>query len=248
MKKFSTTYILIYVSIVVIITAAVLSFIAEELRPLQQRNVEIEKMQDILLSVGRGGDADEKADKHIFIEELFQKYINNSIVLNSRGETVEGMDAFEITKNLRAEIAKPVDQRGLPLFIYTNEKGENKYIIPLMGRGLWGQIWGYIALDNDFSSVYGAVFDHAKETPGLGAEINTRWFQEKFNGKQIFDNTGTFVSLQVVKGGASPDNIHGVDALSGGTITSKGLEEMVYDGLKPYEPYFKSQMKLNSNE
>lgn len=248
MKNFSNTYIFLYVSAVVIVTAALLSFIAEELRPLQQRNVEIEKKQDILRSVGRADDPEKLDDKNAYIEDEFLTYINNSLVINHKGEVVEGRDAFEITKNLKAELAKPVDQRGLPLFLYTKAEGDVKYIIPLLGRGLWGQIWGYIALDNDFSSVYGAVFDHAKETPGLGAEINTRWFQEKFNGKQIFDNTGTFVSLQVVKGGASPDNIHGVDALSGGTITSKGLEEMVYDGLKPYEPYFKSQMKLNSNE
>ena len=248
MKKFSTTYILVYVSIVVILTAAVLSFVAEELRPLQQKNVEIEKMQDILLSVGRAEDADEQPDKNIYIEAEFQKYINNSIVLNNKGESVEGRDAFEITKNLKAEIAKPVEQRGLPLFIYTNEKGENKYIIPLLGRGLWGQIWGYISLNDDLTTISGAVFDHAKETPGLGAEINTRWFQENFAGKKIFNTSSEFVAVKVVKGGTDPSNPHGVDAVSGGTITSKGLESMIYDGLKPYETYFKQKMKSNSDE
>jgi Na+-transporting NADH:ubiquinone oxidoreductase subunit C len=230
------------------VTAAILSFIAEELRPLQQRNVEIEKKQDILRSVGRATDTDKLKDKNTYIDEEFLTYINNSLVINHKGEIVEDRDAFEITKNLKAELAKPIEQRGLPIFMYTKQEDDIKYIIPMLGRGLWGQIWGYIALDDDFSTVYGAVFDHAKETPGLGAEINTDWFQEKFSGKHIFDNTGKFVSLEVVKGGAAPGNIHGVDAISGGTITSKGLEEMIYDCLKPYEPYFKKHMKSNSDE
>lgn len=248
MRKFSNKYIYLYVSTVVIITAAILSFIAEQLRPLQQRNVEIEKKQDILRSVGKVEDVAEQKDMHVYVEEEFTKYINESIVIDHKGEVVEGRDAFEITKSLKAEIAKPLEQRGLPLFIYTKENGETKYIIPLLGRGLWGQIWGYIALDGDFSGIYGAVFDHAKETPGLGAEINTEWFQEAFKGKKIFDDSGVFVSIRIKKGGADSSDEHSVDAISGGTITSQGLEEMLYDGLKPYESYFKKQLKQNNNE
>ncbi len=248
MRKFSNTYIYLYVSTVVIITATILSFVAEQLRPLQQRNIEIEKKEDILRSVGKAEDAYSQKDKHAYVEGEFIKFINNSFVVDHNGLVLEGRDAFEITKNLKVENAKPVEQRGLPLFIYTKENGESKYIIPLLGRGLWGQIWGYIALDGDLSSIYGAVFDHAKETPGLGAEINTSWFQEAFKGKKIFDDSGDFVSIRIIKGGTALSDAHSVDAISGGTITSKGLEEMLYDCLKPYETYFRKQMNKNNDE
>ena len=243
MKNFSNTYTFLYISAVVIITAAILSFIAEQLRPLQEKNIEIETKQDILRSVGRAQDPEGLRDKMNYIETEFKEYINNSIVINHLGEVVEDRDAFEITKNLKAELAKPVEKRGMPLFVYSKSVDEIIYIAPLLGRGLWGQIWGYIALENDLSTIYGAVFDHAKETPGLGAEINTEWFQEKFSGKNIFDPSGEFVSLDVVKGGADPANVHQVDAISGGTITSVGLQEMLYEGLKPYEAYFKKHKK-----
>lgn len=113
------------------------------------------------------------------------------------------------------------------------------YIIPVRGKGLWGPIWGYIALEGDMNTVYGVSFGHKSETPGLGAEIETVKFQQQFNGKKIFDQDGDFVSIKAVKGGALPDNIHGVDAVSGATITSDGVTEMFRRTLSNYIPYFK---------
>ncbi len=111
-------------------------------------------------------------------------------------------------------------------------------MVPVRGKGLWGPIWGYMALESDLNTISGAVFDHKGETPGLGAEINTDWFQEPFTGKTIFDESGKFVSITVVKGGADPSDPHGVDGISGGTITSKGLEEMLADCLAGYVNHF----------
>ncbi|HNZ72745.1 MAG TPA: FMN-binding protein, partial [Prolixibacteraceae bacterium] len=88
------------------------------------------------------------------------------------------------------------------------------------------------------NTVYGAVFDHQGETPGLGAEIATKSFQQPFEGKQIFENSDQFVSIKVHKGGAKEGDIHGVDAISGGTITSKGLEAMLDSCLILYKPFF----------
>jgi len=226
----------------VIIVAALLSFVAEELRPLQERNVELEKKTDILSSVQMTEGMKEADDKGAFVEERFDSYIKDSYVVNSAGELTEGKDAFEITKNLKAEMDKPVEERGLPVFVFESEDGTSKYIIPVRGKGLWGPIWGYVALNDDFSTISGTVFDHSKETPGLGAEINTDWFEKSFIGKTIFDEEGNFTSIIVVKGGADPSDMHGVDAISGGTITSKGLEAMLYDSFKPYVSYFKKQM------
>ena len=109
-----------------------------------------------------------------------------------------------------------------------------------MGKGLWGPIWGYIALESDKNTVAGASFDHKGETPGLGAEINQGWFQEPFVGKKIFDESGDYQSIRVIKGGAPEGDKHGVDAISGGTITSNGVTEMLVRTLKIYEPYLKS--------
>ncbi len=241
MKNFSNTYIFGFASAMVIIVAAVLSFVAEELKPLQERNVELEKKSDILASVQMTEGVEDAKDKDSFIEEQFNNFITESFVINSEGEVLEGKDAFSITKNIKAEMDKPAEERDLPIFVFETEEGRNKYIIPVRGKGLWGPVWGYIALENDFKTISGAVFDHQGETPGLGAEINTDWFGDAFIGKTIFEN-GEFVSVKVVKGGADPEAEHSVDAISGGTITSKGVEDMLYNSLKPYVSYFKQQM------
>ena len=120
---------------------------------------------------------------------------------------------------------------------------EQIFIIPMLGKGLWGPIWGYMALREDFNTVVGAVFDHQGETPGLGAEIAYPVFQKQFVGKQIFDDEGNFVSIAIVKGGVANSYKvapkHGVDAISGGTITSDGLANMIKTGLANYLNFFK---------
>ncbi len=241
MKNFSNTYIFGFASAMVIIVAALLSFVAEELRPLQERNVEIEKKSDILRSVEKTEGIDEADDKNVFIEKQFSEFIDESFVVDHEGNIVEGRDAFEITKSLKAELDKPIEERGLPIFVFEGNDGRNKYIIPVHGKGLWGPIWGYIAINDDYKTISGAIFDHSKETPGLGAEINTDEFANMFKGKTIFDQEGDFTSINVVKGGVSDSAPHSVDAISGGTITSKGLEQMLYDCLKPYISYLKQQ-------
>jgi Na+-transporting NADH:ubiquinone oxidoreductase subunit C len=93
------------------------------------------------------------------------------------------------------------------------------------------------------NTIYGASFGHKSETPGLGAEIETEKFQQQFIGKKIFDESGNFVSVTVIKGGASPTDIHGVDAVSGATVTSNGVTEMFKRTLSNYIPYFKSKKR-----
>jgi Na+-transporting NADH:ubiquinone oxidoreductase subunit C len=121
-------------------------------------------------------------------------------------------------------------------------------VIPVYGKGLWGPIWGYVSFHKEnitkqgmphFNTIYGVMFDHKGETPGLGAEINQPSFMLPFRGKKIFDKDGSFVSVEVVKGGADPSSLHEVDGISGGTITSKGLEAMLDSCLSSYQTYFK---------
>jgi Na+-transporting NADH:ubiquinone oxidoreductase subunit C len=264
MNTQGNTYTFIYASVMVIVVAAILSFTAINLQPIQEKNVRIEKIQSILASVGIESTVQNA-------EELYNKSIVEDFVLGTQGERKEGkgfdvnlkpevkwmFDIKKIQASLRklsgAEKAKAEEEitniekkRSLPVFKCQKEEGEF-LIIPVSGKGLWGPIWGYVSLKNDFNTIYGVVFDHKGETPGLGADIDKEWFQEPFKGKLLFGTDGHFVGINVHKGGKGSaaiagDLIHGVDAISGGTITSKGLEDMLKDCLSAYEPYLKKQM------
>ena len=215
-----------FTTIMVIIVSALLSVAYIKLKPYQDRNIELEKKQNILSSVGITVDRDNA-------EAKYSTYIKSEIVLNNKGEEVEGI-AFDI--DLSKEIKKDVNTQLLPLFI-SEVDGATRYIIPLRGKGLWGPIWGFIALEDDLNKVYGAVFDHKKETPGLGAEINTPMFQDPFAGKTIFEGE-VFTPIKVIKGGPKEGDMHGVDGISGGTITSNGVSDMLSERLNMYLPYF----------
>jgi len=127
--------------------------------------------------------------------------------------------------------------RVLPLFVYTKKDGSKYYILSAAGKGLWDVIWGCVALEDDLKTIAGVSFDHKAETPGLGAEIkdNKAWVAQ-FAGKKIYDESGTYTSVYVRKGGAKDMNYE-VDGISGATITANGVSEMLNRGLKYYEPY-----------
>ncbi len=228
MKNFSNTYIYTFSIVMVVIVALLLSLAALQLKPFQDKNIEVEKKQNILSSVGI-------ASTPVDAVDLYAKYITESFVLNNKGEKQEG-DAFVI--ELKSELGKPASDRKLPVFVATLDDGGKAFVVPLRGKGLWGPIWGYISLKPDMNTIYGTIFDHQGETPGLGAEISTGWFQEPFKGKQIFQDSTQFVSIKVLKGGAPDDDPHAVDAISGGTITSKALEAMLDTCLVQYKTYF----------
>jgi Na+-transporting NADH:ubiquinone oxidoreductase subunit C len=229
----SNRYVFLYASVMVIIVALVLSSAATLLKPLQERNMRIEKMQNILSTI------EIKASRSEAIE-FFEKYITEAKVLNHTGEEVDG-DAFEV--DLQDENRKPVEERQLPLYV-ADVDGERFYIVPIRGNGLWGPIWGYLSFYSDMNTIAGANFDHASETPGLGAEIADDFFQEQFKGKRIFDEDGEFKPVRVVKGRAPAEDPHAVDGISGGTITSNGVTNMLSNGLQVYKPYFQKQKTL----
>jgi Na+-transporting NADH:ubiquinone oxidoreductase subunit C len=245
MKSFSNTYIFVFSVIMVTIVAVLLSFVSMKLKPRQEMNIRIERKKDVLRSVGKATRVDEVSDRNVYINEEYNKYITESFVVDYNGEAVPGADAFQIMLELNMEIRKPREERNYPVFVCSENGGAKKYIVPVRGKGLWGPIWGYVAFDADLNTIYGAVFDHKGETPGLGAEISTKWFQAPFSGKTIFDKDGKFASILVVKGGAEANNPHEVDAISGGTITSKGVQTMLFDCMQGYVAYFK---KLSSAE
>lgn len=243
MNKNSSSFTFIFSSVMVIVVAVLLAAAAIVLGPYQAKNVRLEKMQNILGSIGIITNREEA-------EKLFNLYIKEQVVLNSKGEPVaEKIPAFNI--DLKKELDKArmgnADKQLFPLFVFDKD-GKLYYVIPVRGKGLWGPIWGYIALEGDLNTVYGASFGHKSETPGLGAEIETVEFQKQFKGKKIFDESGNFVSVKLIKSGAAPENLHGVDAVSGGTITSNGVSEMLQRTIGSYLLYFKTVNKTGSKE
>jgi Na+-transporting NADH:ubiquinone oxidoreductase subunit C len=229
MKNFSNRYIFIFSTVMVVAVATLLSLAATLLQPAQEKNLEIEKKKSMLQSIRVPATRENT-------EELYDKYIKESFVLNYKGEPVSNVDAFTVV--LRNEQKKSLEEQYLPVFKATPDDGEKVIILPVEGKGLWGPIYGYVSLKSDLNTIYGVKFDHKGETPGLGAEINTPAFESMFPGKKLFDNN-KFVSIEVHKGGADPNDIHGVDAISGGTITSKGLQKMLYDCINKYNDYLK---------
>jgi Na+-transporting NADH:ubiquinone oxidoreductase subunit C len=229
MKNFSNTYIFIFSAVMVVIVALLLSTAALQLKPFQDKNIEVEKKQNILGSIRITSTPVDAVD-------LYAKYITSSFVVNNKGEKLEGEDAFSI--DIKKELSKPAADRKLPVYVGTLENGTNAYVMPVRGKGLWGPIWGYVSLKPDMNTIYGVVFDHQGETPGLGAEIATEFFQTPFIDKQLFKDSTEFVSIKVLKGGAPEGDMHSVDAISGGTITSKALEEMLDTCLVQYKTFY----------
>ena len=232
-------YTFVFAIVLVVVVAVLLSSTAVSLKDKQKENIDLEKMQSILSTIGISVD-------RLRASEVFKRYIVSSYSLDAKGEEKASVSAFEV--DLSKEIKKDVGLQTFPM--YLAKKNDRKYyIIPLMGSGLWDAIWGYIAIEDDLNTVYGVNFDHKAETPGLGAEINKIWFQEPFKGKKLFDKNGDYVSVRTVKGGVGslPESmrVHGVDAISGGTITSDGVSAMIKERIVNYLPYFERIKALN---
>lgn len=135
-------------------------------------------------------------------------------------------------------------------FYIANKDGKELYILPVRGAGLWGAIWGYVALNDDRNTIYGTYFDHESETPGLGGEIKTEKFQNQFIGKHVLNAEGQFVGVGIMKAGQTADGMEQVDAISGATITSKGVEAMILNSIQPFAEagFFESVKACEANE
>ena len=201
----SNVYTVVYASVMVVLVAVVLAFTSQSLRTFQQKNEENDKRQQILRSINVTVPANEA-------EAKYSELIKEAFLVNENGEKVEG-DAFA------ADVVKAAAEHQYPVFV-ANVDGQPKYIMALHGAGLWGPLWGYISVDSDRNTVYGADFSHQGETPGLGAEIAKPAFSNEFKGKKLFMD-GTFKSIAVVKPGKSVAGQDYVDGISGGTIPNR---------------------------
>ncbi len=226
----SNKYTIGYVVVMTLIVAISLAFMATELKPRQQAEEALEKKKQILNSVS------DIQDKSI-VEKEYPKLIKE-VVVDAQGKPVEGVNAFDI--DIKKEYRKPASERQLPVYIYSGDGNAKSYIIPLHGNGLWDEIWGFVALKDDFNTIVGTSFDHKGETPGLGAEITKDWFQSQFVGKKLEDGKAYAFDILKGRGNAIEGKVHLVDGMSGATITGDGVEDMIEKGYKSYQAYFKT--------
>lgn len=235
----STRYVIFFVFVMTTLAALMLAGTREATKAKALENEAIFNKRAILLALGKnlsdnGQTAADLTDPQVL--EVFSKQVEQ-LVIDGKGKPVDGVKAESI--DMARERKKPESERKLPVFIFS--KGSEKfYIFAIRGNGLWDEIWGSIALKDDLNTVAGAAFDHKGETPGLGAEIKDNpAFPAQFEGTQIYDEAGKYVSILVRKGGAV-DKKHEVDGISGATITGDGVSAMLYKGLMLYQPYLES--------
>ena len=229
----SDVYAIIYSAVVVVIVAFLLAGVSSLLSPKQQDNIRLDKKKQILASLNERNLADAAAK--------YDELIEADYIVNAQGAVVAQEGGFEV-KN------EDVNEENLPLYV-AKVNGATKYIIPMTGNGLWGGIWGYIALNDDCNTIYGVYFSHASETPGLGAEIASDKFQNRFTKdkdgnaivKKVYDEAGK-VALAVEKGKGVAGADYHIDAVSGATITCNGLQVMLETKLAPYYNYLQSNV------
>ena len=230
----STKYVVIFILILTATVAVSLTGLREATKAQSATNEDIFNKRAILTAVQdylpNGQKVSELSDERVL--ELFAEM--EQPVVDMEGNILEGVKAESI--NMAKERKKPESERRLPVYVYEQD-GQKFYILSVRGNGLWDEIWGSVALKNDLNTIAGATFDHKGETPGLGAEIKDNpAFSEQFEGKEIYEEDGDYVSIKVRKGGARDPN-HEVDGISGATVTADGVSEMLYRGLKYYQPY-----------
>ena len=220
MNTNKNSYTFIYASVMVIIVAFLLAFVSSALKPIQQKNVELDKKKQVLAAL------------NIFekdAEAAYATYVKADQLLATDGSVAAENGGFAVENSA-------VNAENLPLYVCEVE-GETKYVLPLYGAGLWGPIWGYVALNADKETIYGVYFSHAGETPGLGAEITNREkFQVPFIGKKAL-NANNEVVISVVKNGKVQNPDTEVDGISGGTITSQGVDAMLKSSIGLYKAF-----------
>ena len=227
----SNVYTVVYASVMGIIAAFLLAFVASVLKDKQDANVANDKRGQILSSLNIRNVEDVTGE--------YQKVILNDLVLDVNGKVLQEKGGFDVeSKDITA---KDSASKKLPLYV-AKVNNDTIYVVPLYGRGLWGGISGYFALKKDFDTVYGAYFTHESETAGLGARIVEEEFQDKFKNKKAFaDSTFQKVALSLSK--KVEDKEHQVDAITGATLTSNGVSEMFLSSLQPYQKYFSANHK-----
>lgn len=243
----SNAYILMFTAAMTIVVGGLLSMASQFLAPAQKKSIELDTKSAILASVMNLEEL-ELTDNALLdlykerIESLVVDIEGNVVHVNEKGDSLIA-EEVDIARNFKFD----PEERLYPVFKFMNENDSEQiesYILPVYGNGLWDKIWGYVALDKNFKEIVGVSYAHKSETPGLGARIATPQIQDRYKGKEIFDEEGNLVSVMMLKGeGNAGLDEHTVDGMSGATITGRGVNEM----LKKYFSYYESYMKKNAD-
>jgi len=228
--KNSNIYTFGFAIVMVVVVGSLLAIASQGLKSRQDKNATDKKMISILSAINIEA-------TRANAKEMYNKYVIDSKIISGKDLSAEAFDV-DIKKEFRDKSISLSD-RNYPLYICEKDQ-EKYYIIPVVGTGLWGPIWGFVALESDFRTIYGANFDHKAETPGLGAEIKYASYSDQYTGEMISDTSGVFQPIIVVKDGSGSGLNSKVDGITGGTITSKGVEEMTTRTLEVYANYFNS--------
>ena len=233
MNKNSNIYQILYAAVMVLLVGTVLAFIYMALKPKQNENVANDTRKQILSALHIAATDDAQ------VKDLYNKYITQDLLVDREGIIVDSAQNVAFDVQMKKNVKLPLAERKLPVMKCTMDDGSIKYVLPVYGAGLWGPIWGYIAVSDDGNTIYGANFSHEGETPGLGARIAEQPFQDEFKDKHLFVD-GEFKSVAVLKRGQKTTNgAEQIDALTGATITSRGVSDMLADCLAPYEAFLK---------
>lgn len=237
MNKNSNTYQILYAAVMVLLVGTLLAFIYMALKPKQNENIANDTRKQILSALHIASPDDSQ------VKDTYEKYIIQDLLVDAQGNVTDSAKnvAFDVDMKKNVKLA----ERQLPIMKCKLDDGSIKYVLPVYGAGLWGPIWGYIAVNDDGNTIYGANFSHEGETPGLGARITEQSFQDNFKEKHLFVD-GEFKSVAVLKKGQKATNgAEQIDALTGATITSRGVSDMIADCLAPYVPFLK---KMHATE
>lgn len=238
----SNAYVIGFAAILTVVIGGLLALAATGLKEPQQAAIKLDTRTKILSAVMN-------ISKEDNVNEIYESRIRSKVV-NIEGDEVEkmedGVPAIAEQIDIGRQFRKAPEDRLYPVFLFVNENNPEQidaYIVPVYGNGLWDRIWGFVALEPDMVTVRGVRFDHAGETPGLGARITDEGVQDRYVGKKIYDDLGELVSIEMVKGETNDPSLYDdyhVDGMSGSTLTAKGVNNMLRNYFSYYENYFKT--------
>jgi Na+-transporting NADH:ubiquinone oxidoreductase subunit C len=240
-------YIILFAIGLTVVFGGALSLTSVGLKPLQDKQVEIDTKKKILgavMDISTIKDPDELLalyDQRV--KSMVVDVDGNEVKTNAKGEPI-------VAEKVNIQKMSKVDPANAyyPVFMFMDEsKSVEAYIFPTFGSGLWDWISSYIAFGKDLNTVKGIAFDHKSETPGLGARITENAVQSRFIGKEIFSDDGSLVSITMVKGeGNTGLGKHKVDGLSGATMTAKGVNQMLEKYLGYYSAFIEKTKSQKS--